>query len=160
MRKFLALSSLTLGLLACDDKSTGGASTSPTTNPGATSNGDGTLQGAYKTTEAVKGEYQTLFFGPGNQVVYKREAGSCVTEQDTGTGGLVTEAGMVGLEVELARGVGEDGSFSGAGCAPLVKLSSSNIMIFGGPYVFRWVTPGTTFEIQVTETRWMRFSKI
>ncbi|MBK8804601.1 MAG: hypothetical protein IPN71_21580 [Fibrobacteres bacterium] len=159
MRKFIALSALLVGLVACDDKSSGGSTTAPTANPGST-NTAGTLQGAYKSAEMVKGEYQTMTFGPDSQVIYKREMGACVTEQDTGTARLVTEEGMVGLEINLVKGVGVNFAYTGTGCAPLSKLTQDEIAFFGEPSLFRWVVPGTSFELLVGPSQWFRFNKI
>ena len=159
MRKFLALSALLVGLVACDDKSSGGSSAAPTSNPASTST-DGSLQGAYKSAEMVKGEYQTMIFGPDSQLIYKWEMGACVTEQDTGTARLVTEEGMVGLEINLVKGVGVNFAYTGTGCAPLSKLTQDEIAFFGEPSLFRWVVPGNSFELLVGPTQWFRFNKI
>lgn len=114
-------------LLSCED---GGSSTN--------SSGGGTLSGSYRSAEAVKGMYQTLTFGPGNQVAYVREA-DCVDERDSGTAELKTFDGVLALDIELDRGWGKDYNYSGTGCAPLVKLNQDDISFFG-PTVFRWVS--------------------
>lgn len=159
MRKFLVFSVLVVGLLACDDKSSGGSTASPADNPGSTISG-ATLQGAYKSVEMVKGEYQTMIFGPDSQLIYKWEMGACVTEQDTGTARLVTEEGMIGLEINLVKGVGVNFAYAGTGCAPLSKLTKDEIAFFGEPSLFRWVVPGTSFELLVGPSKWFRFNKI
>jgi|ERR1035437_533522 hypothetical protein len=140
---------------SCDNSSSSSASSSP-------SNSDGTLQGAYKSAVAVQGEYQTFSFGAGNQFIYKLEQGTCLTELDTGTAQLQTIQGTQVLQMTLTKGSGYDWNYEGTGtaCAPVVKYTADQIAIIGGPYPFRWVVAGTSYEIQVTQTTWMRYDKI
>jgi hypothetical protein len=59
----------------------------------------------------------------------------------------------------LTQGSGYDWNYEGTGCAPIVKYTTDQITVIGGPYPFRWVVAGTSFEIQVSETGWFRFIK-
>ena len=153
MRRSIGAFALVVMFASCDNSSSSNASSSP-------SNSDGTLSGAYKSAVAVKGEYQTYTFGSGNQFIYKVEQGTCLTELDTGTAQLQTIQGTQALQMTLTKGSGYDWNYEGTGCAPVVKYTADQIAILGGPYPFRWVTQGTSFEIQVSETEWFRFNKI
>jgi hypothetical protein len=138
---------------SCDDSSSSNSSSGSTNN-------DGALQGAFKSAVAVKGEYQTLTFGAGNQLIYKLERGTCLTELDTGTAQLQTIQGTLALQMTLTKGSGYDWNYEGSGCSPIVKYTADQIAVVGGPYPFRWVTQGASFEIQVSATDWFRFNKI
>lgn len=153
MRKLIVTVALALFFASCDDSS----SSSPSSNP---SNSDGTLQGSYKSVEPVKGEYQTYTFGAGGQFIYKRELGTCLTELDTGTAQLQTIQGNQFLAMNLTKGSGSDWNYQGTGCAPVVPYTADQLEVIGGPYLFRWVTQGAAFEIQVTNTLWVRLNKI
>lgn len=152
LRRFaIGVLASTMFLVGCDS---GNSST------GTTPATDGTLSGAYKSAVAVQGEYQTYTFGAGSQFIYKVEQGTCLTELDTGTAQLQTIQGTQVLQMTLTKGSGYDWNYEGTGCAPIVKYTADQIAIIGGPYPFRWVVQGTSYEIQYTQTIWMRFDKI
>jgi len=138
-------------LVGCDS---GNSST------GTTPATDGTLSGSYKSADAIQGEYQTFSFAAGNQFIYKVEQGTCLIELDTGTAQLQTIQGTQVLQMTLTKGSGYDWNYEGTGCAPIVKYTADQMAVLGGPYPFRWVVSGTSYEIQVSETSWMRFNKI
>ncbi len=153
MRSLILAVALVILLASCDNNSTSSPPSSPSTS-------DGTLQGAFKSVVAVKGEYQTYTFGAGSQFIYKVEQGTCLTELDTGTAQLQTIQGTEVLQMTLTKGSGSDWNYLGTGCAPLVKYTADQIAVIGGPYAFRWVTQGTSFEIQISNTEWFRFNKV
>lgn len=137
-------------LASCDS----GSSSSTASNSG------GTLQGAYKSTVAIKGEYQTFAFGSGSQFIYRVDQGNCLVELDTGTAQLQDMNGTQALQMTLTKGSGADWNYTGSGCAPVVPYTADQIAILGGPYPFHWVTQGTSFQIQFTPTQSLEFDKI
>lgn len=135
-------------LSGCED-STSSSSTS----------GGGGLQGAFKSAVAIKGEYQTFTFGPGNRFIYKVEAGTCLMELDTGTAALQNIGGTTALGMSITSGSGADWDYLGSGCAPIVKYTSDMWAMLGGPYPFRWVVQDSSFEIQYSPSSWLRFNR-